>query len=103
MAVSIPQLGHMISLVGAFGSASLAITFPALIHLAVLHNDQKLDKFTFIKDALIVIVGVLGTVSGVFVSVVDIVWTFQHGDEFTHHYRHLHHANSTIVLHDSIV
>lgn len=103
MAVSIPQLGHMISLVGAFGSASLGITLPALIHLAVVHHDQKLDKFTLIKDGLIVAVGVLGTVAGVFVSIVEIIWTFQHGEKFSYHFKHLHHANSTITIRDDII
>lgn len=93
LAVSIPQLGNMISLVGSFGSVSLAITFPALIHLAVLHNDKELDKLTFAKDVLIIMVGFLGTVAGIFASIFNIIWTFEHEVDHNHHL-----ANSTMRI-----
>lgn len=93
LAVGIPQLGHMISLVGSLGSVSLAITFPALINLAALHHEQKISKLLVIKNIFIIVFGVLGTLTGVFVSMVDIIWTFKHGGEHVAHHRHL--ANST--------
>ena len=76
LAVGIPQLGNLISLVGAVGSTSLAIILPAAIHILTFHYDQTLSRLVFTKDLLIIIFGGLGAAAALFATIVDIVKHF---------------------------
>lgn len=68
----------MISLVGSIGCTALAIIFPAVIHILTFSYDKSLSTPSLIKDIIIIIFGVLGSVSGVYASIIDMIWNLQH-------------------------
>lgn len=75
LAIAIPNLGAVISLVGAFSSSALALIFPPLIEI-VTFWPNKLGRFHWIfwKDIAIVIFGFVGFVIGSYVSILNIVY-----------------------------
>jgi proton-coupled amino acid transporter len=78
--MAIPHLDLLISLVGAVASSSLALILPALIHTLTTRGQQE-DKprhagLVYVTDALIMVFGFLGFVSGTYTSMVEIVKTF---------------------------
>lgn len=75
LAIAIPNLGAVISLVGAFSSSALALIFPPLIEIVTFWPDQ-LGKFhwVFWKDIGIVIFGFVGFLIGSYVSLLNIVY-----------------------------
>ena len=83
LAIVIPFLDDLISLLGAVASSSLALTFPALIDLFT-HWHVKHQKFLYIfprpvwicKNLFIILLGVLGCVCGTLASVYSIVEDF---------------------------
>ena len=83
LAIVIPFLDDLISLLGAVASSSLALTFPALIDLFT-HWHIKHQKFLYIfprpvwicKNLFIILLGVLGCVCGTLASVYSIVEDF---------------------------
>ncbi|XP_072743747.1 proton-coupled amino acid transporter-like protein acs [Anoplolepis gracilipes] len=79
LAVAIPRLGLFISLFGALCLSALGIAFPAIIEICVLWpgKDFGLFKATLIKNILLILFGLLGLVVGTYVSIVDIVRSFQ--------------------------
>eukprot|EP00054_Salpingoeca_dolichothecata_P025984 m.184000 g.184000 ORF g.184000 m.184000 type:complete len:91 (+) comp25526_c0_seq10:1376-1648(+) len=76
VAVGIPKLGLVISLVGSIGSGCLALIFPPLLHL---YGTEKgsLSLPIRIKDWAIVVFGVLGSAAGTFVSIQQIAESFK--------------------------
>ncbi|KAG8183937.1 hypothetical protein JTE90_006862 [Oedothorax gibbosus] len=71
MAIAIPNLDHLISLVGALASSSLALIFPPIIELCTVWNSNiTRRKFTLIliKDAFIIIFGIIGCVIGTYTA-----------------------------------
>lgn len=86
LAVSIPDLGDLISLVGAFASTSLSFIFPPLMEIAVFWSstDRKcLRVFSklewVIKDLLIVLLGAVGFCFGTYAAFYAIVIKFKEG------------------------
>lgn len=79
LAVSIPRLGLFISLFGALCLSALGIAFPAIIEICVLWPDNDLGPcmIMLIKNLCLIVFGVLGLVVGTYVSIVDIVASFQ--------------------------
>lgn len=79
LAISIPRLGLFISLFGALCLSVLGIAFPAIIEICVLwpENDFGPCKFMLIKNILLIVFGLLGLVVGTYVSIVDIVKSFE--------------------------
>lgn len=75
LAIAIPNLGAVISLVGAFSSSALALIFPPLIEIVTLWPD-KLGKNSWIlwKDILIALFGVVGFLVGSYVSLLNILY-----------------------------
>lgn len=75
LAIAIPNLGAVISLVGAFSSSALALIFPPLIEIITFWPD-KLGKFSWIfwKDVAIVLFGFVGFLIGSYVSILNIVY-----------------------------
>ncbi|KAK4872813.1 hypothetical protein RN001_014842 [Aquatica leii] len=70
----IPLLGPCISLVGAFCLSALGIVFPAIIDICVKWpNDLGYKYWILIKDILLVVVGILGLLSGSYSSIAQIV------------------------------
>ncbi|XP_050432741.1 proton-coupled amino acid transporter-like protein CG1139 [Adelges cooleyi] len=78
LAVSIPRLELFISLFGALCLSVLGIAFPALIEICVLWPEDDFGPFRYVlwKDILLIIIGVLALVLGTYISVQDIVRSF---------------------------
>lgn len=74
LAAMIPNLGAVISLVGAISSSTLALIFPPIIEI-VTFWDQGLGKWNWIlwKDIGIMIFGIFGFVFGSFTSIMQIL------------------------------
>ncbi|XP_012236041.1 proton-coupled amino acid transporter-like protein CG1139 [Linepithema humile] len=79
LAISVPRLGLFISLFGALCLSVLGIAFPAIIEICALwpENDFGPYKYMLIKNILLIVFGLLGLVVGTYVSIVDIVKSFQ--------------------------
>ncbi|XP_063906454.1 proton-coupled amino acid transporter-like protein pathetic isoform X3 [Zophobas morio] len=74
LAIAIPNLGAVISLVGAFSSSALALIFPPIIEIVTFWPD-KLGKNNWIlwKDICIVLFGFIGFIVGSYVSLLNIL------------------------------
>ncbi|XP_060581839.1 proton-coupled amino acid transporter 2-like isoform X2 [Ruditapes philippinarum] len=68
----VPHLDLLISLIGAFASSFLALILPATIHLVTF----KLNKLAIIKDVIIILLGLVGFVTGTYTSLAAIAKTF---------------------------
>lgn len=75
LAIAIPNLGAVISLVGAFSSSALALIFPPLIEIITFWPD-KLGRFSWVfwKDIAIVIFGLVGFAIGSYVSILNVMY-----------------------------
>ncbi|XP_076645511.1 proton-coupled amino acid transporter 2 isoform X2 [Halictus rubicundus] len=76
LAEAIPELGLFISLVGAVSSTALALIFPPIIEMVVCWQNASLGMFTMTKDVVIVLIGLLGFVTGTYESLTSIVRAF---------------------------
>lgn len=74
LAAMVPNLGAVISLVGAVSSSTLALIFPPIIEI-VTFWPHGLGKYNWIfwKDILIMIFGILGFLFGSFTSIYQIL------------------------------
>ncbi|KAL7294045.1 hypothetical protein TKK_0012519 [Trichogramma kaykai] len=78
LAIAVPRLGLFISLFGALCLSALGIAFPAIIEICVLYPDNfGRFKLVLLKDIGIIIFGCIGLIVGTYVSLVDIVHSFQ--------------------------
>ncbi|XP_015928320.1 proton-coupled amino acid transporter 1 isoform X3 [Parasteatoda tepidariorum] len=76
MAIAIPNLDLLISLVGALASSSLALIFPPIIELVTVWNNNMSRKqltLIIIKDAAIITFGIFGCVIGTYTAIREIV------------------------------
>nr|XP_022918530.1 proton-coupled amino acid transporter 1-like isoform X1 [Onthophagus taurus] len=76
LAEAIPYLGLFISLVGAVSSTTLALLFPPIIEIVLHYNISELTAWIIIKDGVIILVGLLGCVTGTYESLHSIVNQF---------------------------
>ncbi|XP_008211722.2 proton-coupled amino acid transporter-like protein CG1139 [Nasonia vitripennis] len=78
LAIAVPRLGLFISLFGALCLSALGIAFPAIIEICVLwpHNFGPF-KVALIKDIGLIIFGCIGLIVGTYVSLGDIIASFQ--------------------------
>ncbi|XP_077862168.1 proton-coupled amino acid transporter 1-like, partial [Saccoglossus kowalevskii] len=77
LAVSIPKLGYFISLVGSLASSALALIFPPILEELTFYKGYSgMSKLRLLKNVLIITFGLLGFVTGTFVSILDIVEAF---------------------------
>ncbi|XP_046387616.1 proton-coupled amino acid transporter-like protein CG1139 isoform X2 [Ischnura elegans] len=74
LAAAIPNLGAVISLVGAVSSSTLALIFPPFIEI-ITFWDKGLGKYNWVlwKDIFIMIFGLLGFGFGTYASIMNIV------------------------------
>lgn len=72
LAVLIPELDLVISLVGSVSSSFLALIFPPILQIAAFHN-EGLSPLVTAKNALISLVGLLGFLTGTYVAIEQIV------------------------------
>lgn len=74
----IPNLVLLISLIGAFCSSALALMYPPLIDLVLrLGSSEKPSYFIIAKNVSILIIGLLGFVTGTYESLAAIVREFK--------------------------
>lgn len=75
VAILVPNLGLLISLIGAVCATSLALVFPVVIECLLLtrHDKSKLGLFVIIKNILILSLAVVGFVSGGYESIRQII------------------------------
>uniref|UniRef100_A0AAY4D5W1 Amino acid transporter transmembrane domain-containing protein n=1 Tax=Denticeps clupeoides TaxID=299321 RepID=A0AAY4D5W1_9TELE len=71
VAVLVPRLDVVISLVGAFSSSALALVFPPLLELIILSPPPPTN---IIKNLLIALLGVLGFLTGTYVTMEEIIY-----------------------------
>lgn len=73
-AIAIPNLGAVISLVGAFSSSALALIFPPFIEIITFWSEkQGLSKWILWKDILIIVFGFVGFAVGTYCSFMNIL------------------------------
>ena len=75
LAIGIPKLDLFISLIGAFASSALAIIFPPILEILVFYrtNEARWQKVLWVcKSLFIIVVGVLGFMTGTFVAIKNI-------------------------------
>lgn len=74
VALLVPNLGLLISLIGAVCSTSLALVFPVVIeYLVITRHDKSVGLLTVIKNILIISLALVGFLSGGYESIRQIV------------------------------
>lgn len=75
IAILVPNLGGFISLVGAVCLSTLGLMFPALIDLVTFYEEPGMGRFNWRlwKNLFLIGFGVLGFVTGSYVSVKEIL------------------------------
>lgn len=76
LAEAIPFLGLFISLVGSVSSTALALIFPPILELVIRYTFGTLTPITIFKDCFILLLGLLGMVTGGYESINAIVHAF---------------------------
>lgn len=72
LAVLIPELDLVISLVGSVSSSFLALIFPPLLQIAVFHS-EGLSPFVIIENLLISLIGFVGFLAGTYIAIEQII------------------------------
>lgn len=74
VAILVPNLGLLISLIGAVCSTSLALVFPVMIeYLVMTRNGEPLGTIVFIKNNLLLCLAAVGFLSGGYESIRQII------------------------------
>ncbi|KAK3100361.1 hypothetical protein FSP39_018724 [Pinctada imbricata] len=74
VAVLIPHLDLLIALIGALASSSLALIFPPIIEFLTFSVEEKgVSVFTIVKNSLIILLGVVGCITGTYSSIRGII------------------------------
>ncbi|KAL1516846.1 hypothetical protein ABEB36_000692 [Hypothenemus hampei] len=69
LAEAIPFLGLFISLVGAVSSAALALIIPPILDVVSSMSFSKLTTFIAVKNGIIVLIGLIGMITGSYESI----------------------------------
>ena len=75
MANIIPFLGLFISLVGATVGSVLALVIPSMLELVAFQGE--LSVWQIMKDIMVITIGIVGTITGSVLSLMDIVEKFR--------------------------
>ncbi|KAF5272698.1 hypothetical protein FQA39_LY07725 [Lamprigera yunnana] len=81
LALFIPLLGLFISLFGAFCLSALGIAFPAIMNICIRWPNQLGTKnWILVKDLLLIVIGIIGLLSGSYTCISEIVRKLSIGD-----------------------
>jgi solute carrier family 36 (proton-coupled amino acid transporter) len=69
--MAVPNLGPMISLVGAICFSNLGLLCPAIIEIVAYYEEKQ--RLRFWKNIFIIAFGLLALVSGTYASIVEII------------------------------
>ncbi|KAB5571390.1 hypothetical protein PHYPO_G00224470 [Pangasianodon hypophthalmus] len=72
LAILIPELDLVISLVGSISSSALALIFPPLLQILTFHTEGY-SAWVLIKNIVISFLGLVGFVAGTYISIVEII------------------------------
>ena len=73
VAVSVPNLGLLLSLIGAVACTVLAFVLPPILEFIVKSEDGKLNYFVVIKNSIILLFAFVGFASGGYCSIREII------------------------------
>ncbi|CAH0546703.1 unnamed protein product [Brassicogethes aeneus] len=76
IAICVPNLGGFITLVGAVCLSTLGLIFPAIIDTVTNYEDPGMGRFKWrlVKNCLLVTFGLIGFVTGTYVSIIEIIY-----------------------------
>ena len=88
IAMAVPDLDDLISLIGAVASSTLALVFPSVLSIMIFWPIRRETTWLgclpwpiwVVKDVLIALLGVVGSVFGTYASIDNIVAYFQGED-----------------------
>ncbi|KAK3577264.1 hypothetical protein CHS0354_030549 [Potamilus streckersoni] len=81
IALLVPHIDLLISLIGAFAGASLALILPPIIEIATYSGQSEtISKWIIFKNIIIMLLGFLGFLTGTYSSIRDIASTFSSGN-----------------------
>lgn len=72
LAILIPMLDLVISLVGSVSSSALALIFPPLLQIFTFHT-EGISIWVLIKNIVISLLGLVGFIAGTYISIVEII------------------------------
>ncbi|CAG9855731.1 unnamed protein product [Phyllotreta striolata] len=76
LAEAIPFLNHFISLVGSVSSTALCLVFPVVLDLVMKFSHEELTPYIIVKDVFILLISLLGMITGGFESINSIIKAF---------------------------
>lgn len=74
ISVAVPQIGPLISLIGAVCLSTLGLVFPSVIEIVTYYERPGFGRFNWIlwKNCLLITFGVIGFFTGTYVSILEI-------------------------------
>ncbi|XP_069566177.1 proton-coupled amino acid transporter 1 [Brachyistius frenatus] len=72
LAVLIPELDLVISLVGSVSSSFLALIFPPILQILAFHT-EGLSPLMTVKNVVISLIGLVGFLTGTYIAIVEII------------------------------
>lgn len=87
LAMSVPRLNLMMDLVGSISGTALSIILPPIIHIAAFWEDTSgaSKVFMLVADSILIVIGLIASLSGSYFSFIGIVHSFGISDESLHH------------------